>query len=71
MAEISAAEPPVFEMSLSVSQTWLLFRHKVLLIATCLLGPKSFQATRGTKSNAVYSHLKWEALPRTSQHSKG
>ena len=39
----------------SLRQTWLLFRHGVLLPPTCLLGLESPQALRRIKSNAVLS----------------
>ena len=51
----SAAD--IVTISLSVPQTWLLFRHGVLLPATFLLGQESFKALHGTNLNAVYSLL--------------
>ena len=39
----------------SLPQTWLLFRHGVLLPPTCLPGLESPQALRRIKSNAVLS----------------
>ena len=41
--------------SLSLPQTWLLFRHGVLLLPTRLPGLESLQPLRGIKSNAVLS----------------
>ena len=41
--------------SLSLPQTWLLFRHGVLLLPTCLPGLESPQALRRINSNAVLS----------------
>ena len=41
----SAAD--IVTISLSVPQTWLLFRHGVLLPATFLLGQESFKALHG------------------------
>ena len=37
--------------SLSLPQTWLLFRHGVLLLPTCLLGLESSQELRWGKQN--------------------
>ena len=41
--------------SLSLSQTWLLFRHGALLLPTCLPGLESPQVLCRIKSNAVLS----------------
>ena len=40
--------------SLSLPQTWLLFRHGVLLLSTCLPGLESPQTLRRIKSNASF-----------------
>ena len=50
--------------SLSLPQTWLLFRHGVLLLPTCLPGLESPQALCRIKSNAVLS-LFWLELGQT------
>ena len=50
--------------SLSLPQTWLLFRRGVLLLPTCLPGLESPQALRRIKSNAVLS-LFWLELGQT------
>ena len=52
--------------SLSLLQTWLLFRHGILLLPTCLSGLESPQALRRINSNAVVS-LFWLQLGQTNQ----
>ena len=54
----------ISHISLTVSQTWLLFQHGVLLLATYLPRSKRSQAICRTKGNAVFS-LFWQQLGQT------